>query len=397
MECLNINIKEIKDLVDVYGEVMTSKILDYFPEKIPTAKEIQELANNGYFKGIDVNNIMSISLNNKIDTFQQQGRISKKSKFSPVLSSETLPYLVELRDLEILRERLEGTTNEITYKDSRNNKAVIFEGDIYTYENYQLRVNGKPMTYAIFDEVIERVRERKNDIINHFKVLKSNLLRDIYENDDSYYKSLSDLLLNHIDKLSENPVTYKVYNNPKTGGQYDYGEDRLTLAMYNEYIFLHELIHNFTSLTLYKIDYGLENSMDGLLGNKLEIDFYRKIHELYQLAKRRTNDKNLYGYKNIHEFVAEAFTSKKFQEDLRLINLGEKANYTTWQRLLDILTNHLGYMTNKSQRNVLDETISITLDYITKSPYIDRNFDTININKDLDDAEGFLAYLNIVF
>ena len=42
MECLNINLAGVKELVAAYGEVMTSKILDAYENRIPTVEELQK-------------------------------------------------------------------------------------------------------------------------------------------------------------------------------------------------------------------------------------------------------------------------------------------------------------------------------------------------------------------
>ena len=42
MECLNINLAGVKELVAAYGEVMTSKILDAYEDRIPTVEELQK-------------------------------------------------------------------------------------------------------------------------------------------------------------------------------------------------------------------------------------------------------------------------------------------------------------------------------------------------------------------
>ena len=46
MECLNINLAGVKELVAAYGEVMTSKILDAYEDRIPTVEEASNIVNN---------------------------------------------------------------------------------------------------------------------------------------------------------------------------------------------------------------------------------------------------------------------------------------------------------------------------------------------------------------
>lgn len=53
MKCVNIKLPGIKELVDTFGEIQTSKILDKFPDKIPSIEEAQEIYNK-LPKGVSV-------------------------------------------------------------------------------------------------------------------------------------------------------------------------------------------------------------------------------------------------------------------------------------------------------------------------------------------------------
>jgi hypothetical protein len=79
------------------------------------------------------------------------------------------------------------------------------------------------------------------------------------------------------------------------------------------------------------------------------------LNNLYINAKRKLiaeGKGDLYGLKDLHEFVSEAFSNKKFQEELRKLKTGLKSDQSTWSKFVQLVAQLLG------SDNVLFHTVA---------------------------------------
>lgn len=367
MECLNINLNGVRELVNAYGEVMTSKILNAYEDRIPTVEEASSMVNN---PPLDVKEEDYLS------------DVRTEPLYQTILNSDTIDVLIEFKTIGDMIRLIDYSTGNVFYK-----------GDNYYVDNDRnLIKNGKLVYFFEINRLRQDVYDYRESTRNNFKFLRSTLLQNISGySDNEYYRELSDILLNYLDKLKDKPVTLEDYPGDNANGQYVLLDDELTLKNYNEKTYLHELLHNFTSTTLYKIELGMSD-------NSLEFDYYNKINELYNFAKENSNEKEHYGFSDVHEFVAEAFTNKDFQKHLKEILLKKEYKKTVWQRFIDILSGHLNKLFGDSKyTNVLDETINATLDFISNANYIDLSESVFNMMADIYNIEYNRDYIGAVF
>lgn len=367
MECLNINLNGVRELVNAYGEVMTSKILNAYEDRIPTVEEASSMVNNPPLDIIEEDYLSDVRT---------------EPLYQTILNSDTIDVLIEFKEIKNMLYLIDYIEGSVSYR-----------GDNYYADNYMNIVkNGKVLSLLEVGELRQAVYNHRENIRGNFKFLRSTLLKNISDyTDNEYYRELSDMLLNYLDKLKDKPVTLKDYEEDNIAGQYTLYADELTLKNYNEKIYLHEVLHNFTSTTLYKIELGMSD-------NSLEFDYYNKINELYNFAKENSNEKEHYGLTDIHEFVAEAFTNKDFQKHLNKILLKKEYKETVWQRFIDILSGHLNKLFGDSKyTNVLDETVNATLDFISNANYIDLSESVFNMMADIYNIEYNRDYIGAVF
>ena len=96
------------------------------------------------------------------------------------------------------------------------------------------------------------------------------------------------------------------------------------------------------------------------INNPNKLDAKQKIaignlNNLYINAKRKLiaeGKGDLYGLKDLHEFVSEAFSNKKFQEELRKLKTGLKSDQSTWSKFIQLVAQLLG------SDNVLFHTVA---------------------------------------
>lgn len=77
----------------------------------------------------------------------------------------------------------------------------------------------------------------------------------------------------------------------------------------------------------------------------------RELANLYEIAKLRAGSTYYYGLTNLHEFIAEAFTDRKFQEFLKGIKY-KQSNMSLWDKFVQYCLEMFGY------DNVLSSTIA---------------------------------------
>lgn len=126
----------------------------------------------------------------------------------------------------------------------------------------------------------------------------------------------------------------------RVGGGYVPTQHRIILdAMYaGDYkTFLHEAAHTATSNILNKFESG---RVDDLTFK--EKWAASRFNETFEQAKKLTKNSSLYGYTNAKEFLAELFTNKALQDDLKSIKLPQSKFATMWNSVMDSVLKMLG-------------------------------------------------------
>ena len=108
--------------------------------------------------------------------------------------------------------------------------------------------------------------------------------------------------------------------------------------------FAHELLHLATSQALQYPKTAAEKQ------------FAKDIQNLYTTAKALAKNPNQLGYKNIREFVAEAFTNKSFREELAGMSVNKK---NLWTKFIEFLGKLVGMDTN-----ILEEVERLTYEFL---------------------------------
>jgi Mg2+ and Co2+ transporter CorA len=110
----------------------------------------------------------------------------------------------------------------------------------------------------------------------------------------------------------------------------------------SNYVVTHELTHAATH-------WAIDNP--GKLNKEQQIAL-GKLEALYEFAKKRTTNPSAYGYNNLHEFVAEAFSRPEFQKELRAMKASMETNQSAWSKFIQLVAKLIGI------DNVLFHTLS---------------------------------------
>jgi len=196
----------------------------------------------------------------------------------------------------------------------------------------------------------------------------------------SFEKDLSDITRVYNGAVAANSAPGFFYNNSISfNSEFDrkkYGKGPATTQT-----FMHEVIHAFTH-------WAINNP--GLLNaeQKKALD---NLNTLYEQAKAKTKNPELYGYRTLHEFVAEAFSNVKFQRELRQISAGPEtaAKQSLWSRFIHTIYRLLNTPNKKGEiwgtNNVLFHTLANT-DILFSAR---KGEDTADINSPLMAPTGF--------
>jgi len=129
------------------------------------------------------------------------------------------------------------------------------------------------------------------------------------------------------------------------------------LGMSFEGILMHEMIHYMTS---------------NELNNAPEGEFAKQVQDLFTHAKETLQatglDTDFYGFTNIHEFLAEAYSNPEFQAELQKVpsKYGEQS---VWQDFLSLLADFLKRAFNiNMQESVLDDIFKAVENHIGANP-----------------------------
>jgi hypothetical protein len=100
----------------------------------------------------------------------------------------------------------------------------------------------------------------------------------------------------------------------------------------SNYVVVHEITHAATHWAI--------NNPDKL--NDKQLDALGKLKGLYEFAKLNTKNPGQYGYNNLHEFVAEAFSRPEFQDELRKMNDCMETDMSAWSKFIQLVARLFG-------------------------------------------------------
>lgn len=94
------------------------------------------------------------------------------------------------------------------------------------------------------------------------------------------------------------------------------------------------LVHELFHAVLNSSEYNAHKRGETTSLSASEIEAWKNLERLYNKARAATNDKRQYGYTNLDEFLAEAFSNTNFQNDLRSME-GEGKKTSLFKSILD--------------------------------------------------------------
>ena len=130
-----------------------------------------------------------------------------------------------------------------------------------------------------------------------------------------------------------------------------------------EAVLLHELVHAMTSRELYY-------SPDGFFATEVKRLYEQTVQTLEAQGIEVFDEEGreiLYGFKNVHEFLAEAYSSPALQKMLQ--SVPSEGGRSTWDNFVQALFEFLKKAFNiKMQRSVLDDLFQLVENHINNSP-----------------------------
>jgi hypothetical protein len=159
---------------------------------------------------------------------------------------------------------------------------------------------------------------------------------------------------------------------------------------YYQYL-LHELVHHFVDREL-------------VLTNSRQAENIRQLYEYakYQLTKK--GKQNLYGLKNVHEFVAEAFTNIDFQRELKNLPVPEQfltKSFNLFDYFLELISKLLGTKSSVLEAVIYQATDIFEIQEYKKSLSVtpEQKQQALKIYSDYvrqtgrQDIEGFIQFI----
>lgn len=110
--------------------------------------------------------------------------------------------------------------------------------------------------------------------------------------------------------------------------------------------FLHEVIHSLT-VNVYDNPTKMEHHM-----------FKDFINDAFESYKEKADNTESYGFKDVYEFMSEAFTNPLFQQELQSIDKGSKKK-SFWAKFIDFLRTIVGLRKQTKYEQVIDEISNI--------------------------------------
>ena len=205
--------------------------------------------------------------------------------------------------------------------------------------------------YDLSIKSLNRVKGQKDRIITWIKQVKPNVYASRF--DESKMKTpVTETLKAFEDlqdgKLGIDPKIFtedlkdiiKVYKNAITSlnapGTFFMEENAIGLSLEkggnSNYAIAHEITHAATHWSVENSD-KLDPKQRQALAN---------LYRLYRYARKHTKDQTAYGYNNIHEFIAEAFSRPSFQKELRQMQRVMDTNMSAWSKFIQLVAQLFG-------------------------------------------------------
>ena len=205
--------------------------------------------------------------------------------------------------------------------------------------------------YDLSIKSLNRVKGQKDRIITWIKQVKPNVYASRF--DESKMKTpVTETLKAFEDlqdgKLGIDPKIFtedlkdiiKVYKNAITSlnapGTFFMEDNAIGLSLEkggnSNYAIAHEITHAATH-------WSVENSRK--LDPK-QRQALANLYRLYRYARKHTKDQTAYGYNNIHEFIAEAFSRPSFQKELRQMQRVMDTNMSAWSKFIQLVAQLFG-------------------------------------------------------
>jgi len=205
--------------------------------------------------------------------------------------------------------------------------------------------------YDLSIKSLDRVKGQKTRILNWLQQVKPAVYASRF--DESKMKMpVTETLKAFEDfrdgKLGIDPKMFKedlediikVYSNAVTSlnapGTYFMDDNAIGLSLTrggnSNYAIAHEFSH---AATHWAIDHPekLDPKQRQALAN---------LHRLFRYAKKHTKNPEAYGYNNLHEFVAEAFSRPSFQNELRQMQRVMDTSMSAWSKFIQLVAQLFG-------------------------------------------------------
>ena len=205
--------------------------------------------------------------------------------------------------------------------------------------------------YDLSIKSLNRVKGQKDRITTWIKQVKPNVYASRF--DESKMKTpVTETLKAFEDlrdgKLGIDPKIFtedlkdiiKVYKNAITSlnapGTFFMEENAIGLSLEkggnSNYAIAHEITHAATHWSVENSD-KLDPKQRQALAN---------LYRLYRYARKHTKDQTAYGYNNIHEFIAEAFSRPSFQKELRQMQKAMNTDMSVWSKFIQLVAQLFG-------------------------------------------------------
>jgi hypothetical protein len=205
--------------------------------------------------------------------------------------------------------------------------------------------------YDMSIKSLDRVKGQKTRILNWLQQVKPAIYASRF--DESKMKMpVTETLKAFEDfrdgKLGIDPKMFKedledvikVYSNAVTSlnapGTYFMDDNAIGLSLTrggnSNYAIAHEFTH---AATHWAIDHPNEL-------NPKQRQALANLHRLFRYAKKHTKNPDAYGYNNLHEFVAEAFSRPSFQNELRQMQKVMDTSMSAWSKFIQLVAQLFG-------------------------------------------------------
>lgn len=232
-------------------------------------------------------------------------------------------------------ERMEDTTKTREFINDAANPNISVSKLLSKYKSDIT----DPTLLAIIDGLINKIKAEHK--------IKSVVE---YDEGDGYSEGLGGGLMSVHKPTDTSWGTIYINGDEAGGGNFSYDHILRT--------FMHEIVHLYTVSAIY----------DPLTAD--DLTFKKEVETLYELAKRKTSNPNLYGYTKSTEFVSELLTNNEFVDDV------VKQKYNIFKRIWNAILNAIGIAPS-----LRDQVREYFLDFVKNKAVFRRiNDTTIQVN-----------------